>query len=743
MRPRSLLIHMPAISQKNYSIFELEVAPYLGRLEHSLLSKLQNETKIHADPTTGSMQNGRDLLKETKRLVHNDIDSVAHLNHADPLTTAREKSMFLLELFCERVRCAVLQGWLCREVEMKQCIKHMLHEYFAAAVAEFAKIFSLEHISASFALDRKLEIIRHFYETSSQWTSQVQAALAILRIRVSPEPKLSDMFDTRSLLLKYTNMLYHQMKTFIGKVFEASVRTSNREQFKDAPWAPSLVNKRYFSSIPKDLMVVLNQCVGYAALPDLEKLIPAAHSADIVDMNDRIEIDYIKCFSRLASHYRRQIVSVPWEKLDWKTVDINEYAIWLCSIVNDTSRLLSEKHLCRGALSAAENVNAYVIDEKRKEVVAKYGKLQMDVLDVISSLMFERLLSTEDALAFEGFSAALQSELVVFRDYFYDADIFGLFCTVVANKSLILFVFWISQELSKVGQGFMSKTTDDQVRKCIDRICSSFLDSRKVLTPVYKQFSQCGINIIDNLESNLDDLPTNGLWIVPPEWMEPYMDELTKLNQKILDSRNPSLLNKMMYTILNSESSSIMALLTNHKYKALSKRTSYLNQPSKHMRFWGSQAADKQTEETSFLSVRSVKASNLRVYDSDIDYQDLRAVHVEFVLEEFSHKLDLHLSSDSQTWESMSSCGVKIPLDESCIAKCTITVIIRFSCSLIRQNALFGSIKIPLVFIDPLNNTANYPVEIHDKAMEDNMKASFRRSMCTAFPTVSFVMSVE
>lgn len=461
-------------------------------------------------------------------------------------------------------------------------------------------------------------------------------------------------------------------------------------------------------------------------------------------MNDRIEIDYLKCFSKLATHYRRHMLQIPWNSIDWKTVDINEYTIWLSSIINDSDRLLNEQHLCRPILPNTVDNNAPTIDLKRQEVVAKYGALQMMALDIISSLMFTRLLNSEDSLLLDGFPNALKTELLTYKNFFAEEYLYGLFCTIIANKSLILFLYWITQELLKLNQNFLhNKKTNEEIKTCIDKVCTNFRDSKGVLSYIYKQFTQCGSNILYNIES--DEFPSNGLWITLPSYMCLYEDELLKLFKKIRNSKHPTMFSKVKNAIHTHEKSNIISLLTTHAYITPSKRVSSLSlsQPRRRKSGWGTHivTTTKQTDET-ILTIHSVIAANLRVYDKDIDYQDVRSVYLEFISDDFLQKLDLNLSSDCLTWES-KSCNIEIPLNDTCIARSAITVRIRYSNCLMTHGAIFGTIQIPLLFIDPLHSKADYPVEIYDKAMEENMLCSFGGSKSPAFPCVSLVMSVE
>jgi hypothetical protein len=333
----------------------------------------------------------------------------------------------------------------------------MIHEYYFEFVKYFSKLFDIEHLHNLDGLDVKVLVIETFFTTSGRFTSIITQHLKLLDLTVSPSPLFTNAFDTRSVLLKYTNVVYEQMKKYPVNVMNTWIKQerTGKDMFKFAPWVPiKLQNGKYFrSNIPEELHGVLSECLGYASVTLLDE----SHREELTELNSRIRIGSLKCFLRLASLYRATIKT--WEQAQVQVSEqhadeaYEEYIMWVCSIANDAFRVLK---LGIFALPMTGETSKLPPDSAiAVELTTSYTDLERDALDAISRNLMDLLF--DDKLKLVPINAALhtfQAEYAFYEDCLADQSMIDMFAAICADKAVLLYLNWIEESMrNEPGKG--------------------------------------------------------------------------------------------------------------------------------------------------------------------------------------------------------------------------------------------------------------------------------------------------
>lgn len=721
--------------QKNYHLFEILEIP---TADNALIGKIQAEMDIVCTLRSDS----RDLVEVVREMVKQVVTDSNEISSSqkDSLANLQSRIDFLLLNLRERLKCMVVYGWSYRRKMMKEAIALLLHEIFFELVGICSSIIQFLHQLDG--LDKKVLAIELFFNTSGKLAHLSEHSLLMLDLKISPLPVLTETIDTSAVLLRYTNVVYDQMKNYPMKAINASIKQMvEKSEFTYTPWAPiKLAGGAFRSNVPEDLKFFLNECLKYSIVPCDQP----AHAELIKELNSRIKLGYMKCFLRLATLYRATIVKwqVHSHNLPSHVKDAanEEFHMWLCSIANDTYRIL-RLNMFNVPDEYVPYFASSVVDlQKNNEILQSFTDLQLDILNAVSNSVTELLFDEKKKL--RPANAALEtiiSEFDFYQANLADISLYDSFSAICADKCVLLYLCWLiklAKSDSKKGLEYYTQEFDASI--------SSNLRLHPRLAMVFQRFNSTRSALLESTDKLSSDIAIADIWPVLPSWMEGLMDFMVELHASLVKlsskhARNHALPSNIfkkvfhssaddsesiLFDVLNPTSasrfSSILGsgsntskrliasidMLSNRRGSLVSNPLSYFSKASGGFSF---EIADE--ENTNILHVKCIKAFDLYDCAQTLEISPLKHAFVEFSIDSQNQRIELMFDTATMTW-GMSSCNVSFILDSKIDGK-ILTCTIHYTPgniigSITREILQYGKVKVPLIFIGALNVLRNF-----------------------------------
>ena len=675
-----------------------------------------------------------DLVKVIQDLFKKDITNANKASAgSNNLENIQSRINMLLTCLQERLKSMVIFGWNYRRQQMKAAIALLLHEMFFELVGIFSNLFDIQLLHQLDGLDKKVFVIELFFNTSGALARQCEQSLELLNLKISPLPVLTDTFDTAAVLLRYTNVVYDQMKNYPMNAINASIKQMRENsEFTYTPWAPiKLSGGAFRSNIPEDLKFFLNECLKYSVVSCDQP----AHAELIRELNARIKVGYMKCFLRLATLYRATIVKWQLHSHDIpssaRDVANEEFHMWLCSIANDTYRILR-----LNLFSVSDEYQAYfassAVDlQKNNEILQSFTELQLDILDAISNSVTELLFDEKKKL--RQVNSALEtiiSEFDFYQANFADISLYDSFSAIIADKCVLLYLSWLialSKAEPKKGVEYLVGKFEASVE------ASLRLNPR--LAMVFQRFNSTRAALLESSDQNF---AISDIWPVLPSWMESLLEPMIELRSALMKSSSkssksyspPRLFRKVflhsdetetaLYDILNPASVSRFAtkdashhakrhsaieMLSSRRGSAGSNPLTFFSKASNGFSF---ELMDE--ENSNLLHIKDLKAQDLYDCLQNLELVPLKHAYIEFSIDALMQRIDLCFDSVTKTW-GVQSCNIKFMIDSKIDGK-ILTCTIYYTPgniigSITREILQYGKVKVPLIFIGRLTHTTH------------------------------------
>ena len=671
-----------------------------------------------------------DLVQVIQDLLQKDIAKANKASSAsNNLENTQTRINVLLTCLQERLKSMVVFGWNYRRQQMKAAIALLLHEMFFELVAIFSNLFDIQLLHQLDGLDKKVFVIELFFNTSGALARLCEHSLEMLNLKISPLPVLTDTFDTAAVLLRYTNVVYDQMKNYPMNAINASIKQMRENSdFTYTPWAPiKLAGGAFRSNIPEDLKFFLNECLKYSVVTCEQP----AHAEMIRELNARIKVGYMKSFLRLATLYRATIVKWQLHSHDIpssaRDAANEEFHMWLCSIANDTYRILR-----LNLFTVADEYQAYfassAVDlQKNNEILQSFTDLQLDILDAISTSVTELLFDEKKKL--RPVNAALEtiiSEFDFYQANFADISLYDSFSAIVADKCVLLYLSWLIG-LSK----FEPKKDIEHLVEKFEASVDGSLRLNPRLAMVFQRFNSTRAALLESADQNL---AVSDIWPVLPSWMESLQEPMVELRASLMKSSSkssrgyspPRLFRKVffhsddsetaLYGILNPSSAgrftakdaphhtrrlSAMEMLSSRRGSGPSHPFAFFSKASNFLSF-----EILEEENSNLLHIKDFKAQDLYDCLQNLELVPLKHAYIEFSIDSLTQRIDLIFDAVSRTW-GVHSCNVKFTIDSKIDGK-ILTCTIYYTPgniigSITREILQYGKVKVPLIFIGRLN----------------------------------------
>ena len=692
------------------------------------------------------MYDPQELDAVIPRIIAGDIENASKISIDDGIgiRTLAERVGYLTRKFPERLRSIVLLGWSFLLNQMRAIVSQLLHDYFSAIASYVNASFDDDYI---WRLDmlQKAQVFELFFHTSVSFETTVKNALAVYNLIASPSPVLSEIFGTDIILVKFSNNVYEQLKIYSINTVNSWGMGARGEHFSNMPWEPIRLSKNsYFqSTIPEELKQVLNTALEYCTIDVRKSSIKDSHSNEVLMLNSRVKLGYMKCFQRLTAHLK-SVVYREWEENISKEDDTSEWPLWLCSVCNDAFRILTQK-----LYKVSSNPNLFLPSPKENvledEMIGGLKTLHDTCLDILVSSAMETFFdSSKQLLAPAECLRAIRSEISFYQENLSGKDLLDRFLRICADKMVIVFLFWVLN----VSQQERNKNLD----VCVARVNESLGGAEKVWTDRFTEVDQMLLSATTFRDFR------KGLW---PRGLPYWMSKMLKLMEavfvvlkgsgkvdqsELFDAvTKPGLLFKIeLDQNAGLEKTRNTGIFNYFKFGKGSKtRTETVESPEHQP----SPAFDslKLSQEENFLWIDSVKGLNLFECNDKLNFIPLKIAIVRFKVDDHSRRLTLKhaVINGKDTWLPDDMTRIRFKLEGKSVGK-MLSCKISHPAVMGLQQVTYGKIRVTLAHVDVLDMNSEgkeYPIELFSKANEDNMNNS--GNLVIGQPALLLELSIE
>jgi hypothetical protein len=310
--------------------------------------------------------------EECRSVVSKDISTVESKVCSIPAAVftalLNEPIDCLLNSLENRLIECLICGWNLERPRLVGCLEIIINRYFIEIVSLFSRYF--EDSSAQLAvkgISNKIDLINCFINNNDKVSEILIRVLKPYGIQVTPSsPRLSLFYDISILISWYVGSLITEMRDHVDNVMkvwkdrskDVTGESSYYSTTSSIPWVPQRIvrnfksqedsvidNMEIFSSnIPEDVMALLNTYLDYGKIVLKNQETENNEFKKLVSqLNQRISISYIRALLYLVDLYYYEELLIQSDRL--LTIvneegEETEIVIWVCSIVNDSYRVL-------------------------------------------------------------------------------------------------------------------------------------------------------------------------------------------------------------------------------------------------------------------------------------------------------------------------------------------------------------------------------------------------------------------
>lgn len=338
---------------------------------------------------------------------------------------AFDRINFLLDVAETRIRDTILCGWSQLHGQKRDydgpllpCLNNLTNGYYIEIIAILAKFFENKGLEEIQGVDRKKALISFFLENNGRLSDMLTSALRPFSLIVEPTPVLSYLLNIEDLVNFYNSILSLEMNSYVDMVMN-QVKSNSKADAADAgfeysfylPWYPTSDRGGLFETrIPEDTCGALTNYLRSSVIAGVEGNV-GCFVVLLKRLEDKVLVSVATAYIYLAKQFLHAIGNVDFtkhiddrnstsrskgkgdEELNDQAEEIDEHVPYLCSVANDSQRLVDNKLITNHTKGLSESGRAkarkdHNVKEIIKSAYSRFRTVSSIALESLSCVLF-------------------------------------------------------------------------------------------------------------------------------------------------------------------------------------------------------------------------------------------------------------------------------------------------------------------------------------------------------------------